>query len=66
MSISEPPHIHAEIQYTKTEIGMVHSDVCTSEIDKDYRELLHKCLDEFLNNYDADGYFAVGNFKIGD
>ena len=46
--------------------NMVHSDVCTSEIDKDYRELLHKCLDEFLNNYDADGYFAIGNFKIGD
>lgn len=65
MSISEPPHIHAEIQYNSLEIGMVHSDLCTSEID-DYRELPNKCLDEFLNNCDADGYFAVGNFKIGD
>ena len=66
MSNVEPPHIHAEIQYYSPTRGMVHSDLCTSEIDNDYRELLHKCLDEFLNNYDADGYFAVGNFKIGD
>lgn len=59
-------HIHAEIQYYSPTRGMVHSDLCTSDIDNDYRELLHKCLDEFLNNYDADGCFAIGNFKIGD
>lgn len=66
MSKAEPPHIHAEIEYFRPDVGMVHSDLCTSEIDDDYRELLHKCLDEFLNNYDADGCFAIGNFKIGD
>lgn len=66
MSKAESSHIHAEIEYYSPTRGMVHSDLCTSEIDEDYRELLHKCLDEFLNNYDADGCFAVGNFKIGD
>ena len=66
MSKAETTHIHAEIEYFRPDVGMVHSDLCTSEIDDDYRELLHKCLDEFLNNYDADGCFAVGNFKIGD
>lgn len=66
MSSNDQTHIHAEILYFKPEIGPVHSDLCASEIDDDYRALLHTCLDEFLNNYDADGCFAVGNFKIGD
>lgn len=63
--MSGSDHIHAEILYG-TDKGLVHSDVCTADISDEYRELLHQCLDEFLNNYDPSGGFAVGNFTLGD
>ena len=48
--------VHAEIEYVKEDGRKVHSDICPKECssdglsDKEYREFLHNCLDEWLNN----------------
>jgi hypothetical protein len=56
-----------EIQYA-SENGYVHSDICFDcqgeqniELTDDYREFLHKCLNEWLDNSNGNGYFWVGN-----
>lgn len=52
-----------EIQY-KTNAGNVHSDICWhhEEFPGDqYREFLHKCLDEWLNKSNGTGAFWIGN-----
>lgn len=59
-------HIHAEVWYTNSEGLPVHSDVCATKDTPEYRELLHQCLDEFLDNYCLDGGFGVGNFVDAD
>ena len=45
-----------EIQYDTTE-GMVHSDICWHNADKqitpEYRKFLHECLDEWLDKIHA-------------
>ena len=56
--------VHAEIEYTgKT--GSIHSDICpeycssTYLKDEDYRKLLHKCLDEWLDESNGTGMFYI-------
>lgn len=57
-----------EIQY-ETKEGNVHSDICFNcnpsnddrQITPDYREFLHKCLDEWLNKSGGTGAFWVGD-----
>lgn len=59
-------HFHGEIFYEKVGIGNVHSDLCSHKITEEYRELLHSALDEFLNNYNPNGGFYVGNCILGE
>ena len=57
-------HICAEIMYKNEEGQGVHSDLCGSLeqwSDKEYREFLHKSLDEFLDAKDMTGLFYVGD-----
>lgn len=53
-----------EIEY-ESENGPVHSDICWhdcgDEPDQNYRELLHRYLDEWLDHAKGTGYFWVGN-----
>lgn len=54
-----------EIQYETPE-GNVHSDICFHSayfdyITDDYREFLHKCLDEWLNKSNGTGGFWIGD-----
>ena len=56
-----------EIVYN-TNGDCVHSDICYDcqneqhiELSDDYREFLHKCLNEWLDNSNGNGYFWVGN-----
>lgn len=57
-----------EITYD-TENGGVHSDICyncnpqteDNEMTEDYREYLHKSLDEWLNKSNGTGVFWVGD-----
>ena len=64
------PKVCGEIQYigyrNGQEIGWVHSDVCPKghdprNLDKAYRELLHRCLDEWLDKAQGSGHFYVGD-----
>ncbi len=58
----------AEIAYESAG-GGVHSDLCwrcgpTAEpaaVSDEYRQLLHDCLDEWLNRSDGSGAFWVGD-----
>lgn len=52
-----------EIQYQTSE-GTVHSDICwhdAAERHPEYRRLLHKWLDEWLDMADGTGAFWVGD-----
>jgi len=57
--------VHAEIEYTDSERGSIHSDICpeycssTYLKDKDYRKMLHKCLDEWLDKSNGTGMFYI-------
>jgi hypothetical protein len=51
--------VHGEIEYAD-----VHSDICPPDhdfdkIDKDYREFLHECLDEWLDKSNGTGQFYI-------
>lgn len=58
-----------EIQYTLPGVGSVHSDICHAcvapdqgpELDDDHRVLLHRYLDEWLDNSGGAGFFWVGD-----
>lgn len=56
--------VHAEIEYDTKE-GGVHSDICPPNCsqkglnDPDYREFLHKCLDEYLDDSGGTGGFYI-------
>lgn len=64
--MSNNKHVHAEILYSIEEGLMVHSDICSDELTDEFRSILHKALDEYLDNYDPDGAFAVGNFELSE
>ena len=59
-----------EIQY-KTTNGNVHSDICyqcgphlvdyENNVNDEYRQFLHNCLDEWLNKSNGTGAFWVGD-----
>ncbi len=51
----ESNHTCAEINYYGT-----HSDICGDINSPYWRELLHQCLDEWLDKSDGDGFFSVG------
>lgn len=61
----------ASITYASGEYGTetcdVHSDICPPGhnieglSDSEYRDFLHKCLDEWLNNSAGSGYFFIGD-----
>lgn len=59
----------AEIIYEDTEKGNVQSDICWNcsprtedkAITEEYRQLLHDCLDEWLNKSNGTGAFWVGD-----
>lgn len=66
--------VHAEIQYQKDEDGTwVHSDICPPECSSEnfthtfkrdtgdftYREYIHRCLDEWLDNSKGSGAFYI-------
>lgn len=64
---------HGEIQYDGVDdagnnIGGVHSDICyrcgaddDQPMTEEYREFLHKCLDEWLNKSRGTGAFWIGD-----
>jgi hypothetical protein len=57
--------VHAEIQYRKANGDVIHSDICPPECeaanltDQGYRELLHTCLDEWLDNSNGTEFFYI-------
>lgn len=58
----------SEIQYYKQDGQGIHSDVCfdcggddSKELDEDHRQLLHDCLDEWLNKSNGTGFFFVAD-----
>jgi len=58
--------VHAEVEYTNKNGDSIHSDLCPADcrfenIDDDYRNILHKCLDEWLNNSNGTGMFYIAN-----
>jgi len=55
----------AEIMY-ETEEGMIHSDLCMIHngeyvVNQGYREFIHKCLDEWLDESRGSGMFWIGD-----
>lgn len=57
----------AEIQYSHSQRGWVHSDICPtlhylSEVSdmEQYKLVLHQCLDEWLDNSNGTGHFVIG------
>jgi hypothetical protein len=44
-----------------TNKGGVHSDFTSETITDEFRELLHACLDEWLNKSDNTGAFWIGD-----
>ena len=58
-----------EIAYELEDIGGVHSDICWNcnpntedkTITLEYRQLLHNCLDEWLDKSNGKGGFWVGD-----
>lgn len=57
--------IHAEIEYTDTEKGSIHSDICPPKCspdglsDPEYRKFLHQALDEWLDKSNGTGIFYI-------
>jgi hypothetical protein len=58
-------HVHAEIEYLTENGEHVHSDVCPPDCDasaitrEDYKDFLHKCLDEWLDKSHGTGGFYI-------
>ena len=58
-----------EISYEQQDVGGVHSDICWNcnpntehkEITQSHRDLLHACLDEWLNKSNGTGGFWIGD-----
>ena len=56
--------VHAEIIYKD-----IHSDICPKDCeaknmkDKEYRQFLHTCLNEWLDKSKGEGIFYIGNEK---
>ena len=62
---AESVDVCAEIMYEGSE-GLVHSDVCMIHdrpysVLPSYRDFLHKCLDEWLDNSKGTGMFWIGD-----
>lgn len=57
--------VHAEIEYTATDGGLIHSDICPPNHSsahmqsKEYREFVHQCLDEWLDKSNGTGGFYI-------
>jgi len=58
----------ASINYLRPDVGWVHSDLCPSghELsrgvsDPEWRELIHACLDEWIDKSGSTGYFFIGD-----
>ena len=56
--------VHAEIQYYKENGDSIHSDICPdncdfANVDPLYKELLHRLLDEWLDNSKGSGMFYI-------
>lgn len=61
--------VHAEIEYTRPNGENVHSDICPPKCDFNninlkYREFLHKCLDEWLDESNGTGGFYIKQEKL--
>ena len=59
--IEEGSKVCAELQYRAT-----HSDICPQGhvmdgVTDDHREMLHRCLDEWLDRSEGEGWFWVGD-----
>jgi hypothetical protein len=52
----------AEVEYD-TNGGMVHSDICGDITSDEWRDTLHRCLDEWLRNSNGTGRFVVGDTR---
>jgi hypothetical protein len=61
--------IHAEIEYLTKDGINIHSDICPPDCysgnlsDQAYREYLHDCLDEWLENSNGTGGFYIKEEK---
>ena len=65
------PTVVGEIEYEKDNLSFVHSDINPPNYDptlmkdkKSYRELLHACLDEWLDNSRGTGAFYIGDIRF--
>jgi len=66
--------VHAEIEYIRPDGYKIHSDICPPNCNslglqnKEYREFLHLCLDEWLDRSNGSGAFYIKNekFNIGE
>lgn len=70
--------VHAEIEYQREDGTWVHSDICPPECSPDnfnrifkrdtgsftYRQYLHSCLDEWLDNSNGTGCFYIKDEKF--
>lgn len=71
MMSNKMKRVHAEIQYIDEEGYTVHSDICPHDClaknlnDGDYKEFLHKCLDEWLEKGGGTGIFYVKEEEYG-
>jgi hypothetical protein len=67
-------NFHGEIQYTRLDengevFAFVHSDICwdcggrqgDKPLTEEYREFLHRCLDEWLDKSNGTGAFRLGS-----
>jgi hypothetical protein len=57
--------VHGEIQYGSGN-NSIHSDICppgceSDNIDQEYRDFLHTCLDEWLDKSNGTGMFYIKN-----
>jgi len=55
--------VHAEIEYNNPGGAGVHSDICPpgcgTDFPEEYRQFLHECLDEWLDNSGGTGRFYI-------
>lgn len=57
--------VHAEIEYVDQHGNKIHSDICPMNCDssnlsdKEYRQFLHDCLDEWLDKSDGSCGFYI-------
>lgn len=60
-------NIHAEIEYVQENGLSIHSDICPPDckfnINNEYREFLHNCLDEWLDKSNGTGGFYIKEEK---